>query len=250
MEKFDYREKFFNQYVTTHIKYFEKISPRSFEITAKGFNKHIVPFLPEDKSARILDIACGPGHLLHFLQSHGYYNAQGIDLGAEQLEIARKMGVKNIKQADFFQYIKENQNQFDLIVASNIIEHFKKPEAMQALCLINEALKPRGKILVITPNALSLAGLYSTFGDFTHEMVFTPRSLSQLLRVFGFSTVKVYGLGPVAYDFKSEIRAFLWRCLKNVYKICFIIEQGTGRSIWENKPIFEGFILAVGEKKD
>ncbi|MCD6317775.1 class I SAM-dependent methyltransferase [Candidatus Aerophobetes bacterium] len=248
MEKTDYRKRFFKRYITNQVEYVEKISPKSFDIVARGFRKHISRFLPDGKSASILDIACGAGHLLHFLQNQGYYKAQGIDLGAEQLKIARKMGVKNIEQADLFEYLEKYKDYFDLIIAFQLIEHLKKDEAVKSLDLIYRALKPGGKVLVTTPNAVSLGGLWISFGDFTHELVFTPRSLSQLLRVCRFSNVEVYGQGPVTYDFRSGIRTILWKFLKTILRFCFMIERGTGRSIWEAKPIFEGSILGVGWK--
>jgi len=249
MGKNDYRKRFFERYITTHVEYVEKISQKSFDITAKIFQKHISRFLPDDKSASILDIACGEGHLLHYFQNQGYYKAQGIDLGSEQLKVARKMGVKNIEQADLFQYLKKYKDYFDLVTAFQIIEHLKKDEAVESLDLIYRSLKPGGKVLLSTPNAITLGGLWSSFGDFTHELMFTPRSLSQLLRVCGFLDVKIFGLEPVAYDLRSTIRIILRKVLKAILKFWFIIERGTGRSIWKSEPIFEGIILAVGEKK-
>lgn len=248
MKENDYRKRFYDQYITTQWQFGEKISSESFKITGLTFKKYITPFLPEDKDASILDIACGPGHLLYFLQDQGYRKAEGIDLGAEQLEIARRMGVKNIQQTDSFDYLKNYENEFDVIIALATIEHFTKEEALQILDLIYNALKVKGKIIISTSNVLSLFNLECTFGDFTHELVFSPRRLAQLLRVCKFSDVRVYGMGPVVYDLRSAIRAFLWSCLKAVLKACALVTVGTGRSIWKSKPIFESMILGIGQK--
>ncbi len=245
----DYRKRFFSNYMSTQVEFVEKITPESFAIVAKGFKKYITPHLPEDKNASILDVACGPGHLLHFLQNEGYHNAHGIDIGTEQLEMACKMGVKNVQQADLFDYLRKQNEKFDLIIALNIIEHLTKAEAVQALDLVYASLAPKGKILVVTPNVNTMAGLWATFGDFTHELVFTARSLAQLLRVCSYSEVNVFGLDPFAHDFRSTLRAVMWKILKKIYKLCFIVERGTGRSFWESKPMFSGSILATGEKK-
>ena len=246
----DYRKRFFEGYISTHVGYAEKISPQSFEVVAKIFKKHISRFLPESKTAKILDIACGSGHLLHFLQSQGYSRTQGIDLGAEQLEIARKMGVKNIEAGDLFTFLKEYQDHFDLIIAFQIIEHLSKNEAVDCMDLIYRALKEGGKVLVATPNVTSPAGLWSTFGDFTHELVFTSRSLSQLLRVSGFSNVGIYGQGPVAYNFRSGIRLIMWKVLKKILSFCFLVQRGMGGSIWKDEPIYEAILLGEGQKQD
>lgn len=245
----DYRNRFYTNYLTSHVAFDEKITLESFAIVAKSFQNHIAQYIPKDTNASILDVACGPGHLLHFLQKQGYHNSRGIDLGIEQLNTAVKMGVQNVEQADLFKFLKTHMEQFDVILAFHIIEHLTKPEALQAVDLIFGALKAEGKVLVATPNTFSFAGLYATFGDFTHELAFTPKSLAQLLRICGFSNVNVSGLGPVAYDLRSAVRTTLWKILKAFYKVCFTIERGTGRSIWQDRPIFEKAILAVGHKK-
>lgn len=248
MGKFDYKSRFFESYVSTHVDFVESVSHKSFDIVAQGLQKNISRFLPKDKSASILDVACGEGHFLHFLQCKGYNRAKGIDLGDEQLKVARKLGVKNIKKGNLFENLKEYQSYFDLIGAFNIIEHFTKDEAVASLDLMHNALKPGGTLLVITPNILSLGGLWRTFGDFTHEIVFNPRNLSQLLRVCKFTNVEIYGFSPVAYDLRSRVRSICWKALKAILRFCFVIEYGTGRSIWKPKPIFEGQILGVGRK--
>lgn len=248
MENGDYRKRFYAQYAQSHWQYSKKASTKSFNIVAKVYSCYLNRFLPADKSASILDIACGAGDFLYFLQSQGFNNTKGIDLGAEQISIATKMGVKNVEQGNLFEYLQKNLCKFDMIMASNILEHFKKEELVRVVDLIYGALKPEGKIAVITPNVASLSGISSTFGDFTHEMVFTSGNLSQLLRVCNFSHVEVVGIGPVSYDLKSGIRTLLWK----IFKVCLrglnIVERGTGRSIWNNQYIPEPILLAVGQK--
>src|SRR4051812_43231134 len=41
--------------------------------------------LPKDKNAMILDIGCGDGNFVYWMQQAGYTNAHGIDLSAEQV---------------------------------------------------------------------------------------------------------------------------------------------------------------------
>jgi len=42
--------------------------------------------LPEDKKAKIIDLGCGNGGFVYWLQQIGYQNAEGIDISAEQIE--------------------------------------------------------------------------------------------------------------------------------------------------------------------
>ena len=248
MKNTDYRERFFNNYMATQWLPAENISLEGYEITCKVLERHLGPHLPQDKSARILDIACGTGHLLYCLQRQGYSNAMGIDLGVPQLEIAQKMGVKNLEKGNLFEYLSKKNGEFDVIVASHVIEHLKKDEAVAALDLIYAALKPHGKLFLLTPNTATMLGIWLSFSDFTHELAFTPQSLSQLLRVCGFPNPQVFGFGPVAYDLRSALRTLCWKIMKAGLKLCFLIERGTGRSIWSSHPVFESVLLGVAEK--
>jgi SAM-dependent methyltransferase len=208
----------------------------------------LFPRLAGDKNAAILDIACGTGQLLFALQNNGYSNSKGIDIGAEQLEIARNMGVANIEQENLFDHLKTRKNRYDIIIASHILEHLTKEEVLECVGLIYKALKPGGRILALIPNVTALSGAWLAFSDFTHEIVFTPRSFCQILRVCGFSDLKIYGLGPVFYGLRSGIRVVLWNILKTGLRLSFIIEQGAGCSVSNFDPVFEPVILGAGRK--
>ena len=53
--------------------------------------------LPTRKDAAILDLGCGYGKFLYFLQNEGYTETRGIDLNPQQLEVARSLGVRNVE---------------------------------------------------------------------------------------------------------------------------------------------------------
>ena len=61
--------------------------------------------MPEDKKAKIIDLGCGNGGFVYWLQQIGYQNAEGIDISAEQIETGQKLGIKNIKQADIKEFL-------------------------------------------------------------------------------------------------------------------------------------------------
>jgi cyclopropane fatty-acyl-phospholipid synthase-like methyltransferase len=204
--------------------------------------------LPENKEARIIDVACGAGHFLYFLQQEGYTNTQGIDLSEEQLEVAGKMGVGNLQKIDIFEYLPRYSQEFDFIIANDIIEHLNKDEVLKFLDIIYASLKIDGKALISAPNAQALLGAGKVFIDFTHEQGFTPGSLSQVLCVCNFKDVKIYGEKPVVHDFKSAIRTGLWSGVKKILKFYSAIESGTGRGLWKYPVIFEPRIFAIGKK--
>jgi len=174
---------------------------------------------------------------------------RGIDLSKEQVEQARKKGIGNIKKADLFKYLLKFTNYFQMIIANDIIEHLKKDEVLQFLNLVYCSLAPGGTVLVSAPNAQSLFGSSTVFVDFTHELGFTPESLSQVLRVSNFEDVAIYGEKPIIYDFRSAIRAGLWWCIENILKLYMTIERGTGRGLWKRYNIFEPRMFAIGRSR-
>ena len=60
--------------------------------------------MPNDKQAKIIDVACGAGHFLYFLQIEGYSNTLGIGLSEEMLKMAKRMGVENVQKANLFEF--------------------------------------------------------------------------------------------------------------------------------------------------
>jgi 2-polyprenyl-3-methyl-5-hydroxy-6-metoxy-1,4-benzoquinol methylase len=97
----NYRKRLYENYVSTNWAYTHSLKEEEYELYAKASKKRYGGILPQDKSAHIIDIVCGGGHFLYFLQQQGYSNTRGIDISQEQLDVAEKMGVKKIQIADF-----------------------------------------------------------------------------------------------------------------------------------------------------
>lgn len=244
----DYRDRIYRRYITSCWCHTHSLEEKEYELFAAFSKKTYNNILPRNKQAAIIDIACGGGHFLHFLQKEGYTNARGIDCGEEQLEAARKAGVRNLEKADLFEYLPAHAALFDMIVANDIIEHLGKDETLRFLDLIYNSLKPGGIALISTVNAQSLFGSAVVFVDFTHEQGFTPTSLSQVMRVCNFEDVRVFGEKPAAHDIRSFFRSVLWTITKKILRIYLVIESGTGRGCWKNNDILEPRMFAVGCK--
>ena len=44
----------------------------------------------------MLDLGCGYGEFVYFLQREGYAGAMGVDRNAQEVEVARELGVTNL----------------------------------------------------------------------------------------------------------------------------------------------------------
>jgi SAM-dependent methyltransferase len=73
---------------------------------------------------------------------------------------------------------------FDVVIASNFLEHFEADVVWSLVRDVTAVLKPGGRFIVIQPNFRYAYRNY--FDDYTHRSVFTDTSLGNLLRAHGF----------------------------------------------------------------
>ena len=181
--------------------------------------------LPLSRTARCLDLGCGAGDLLLALKSLGFRQLIGVDLGPEQVAIARARGV-SVVQASIPAYLQSSDESFDLIFAFDVIEHFTKDEVLDLLGLIWRHLNPGGRLIIQTPNALSPWAAHYRYHDLTHEVMFDPFCLESTLRLSAFTEVKLREVGPYAHGIVSAARWTLWKVVKAGYTVLNCIESG------------------------
>lgn len=240
----DYRARLYNTYVSTHFGHIRDLSPEGLEKQARAFRHYYGRLLPQDREARILEVGCGYGAFLYFLQKEGYRHVEGVDISPEQVEAAHKLGLNNVILADAVEYLKGHLQTYDCIVAIDFLEHFSKQEVFDLLEAIYNSLKPGGVFIMQSPNAESIFGSWGYFGDWTHEVIFTRRTVEQVLRACGFlESVKVLPIEPHPHSFASSIRWILWKLIKFVLKFYNLIETGDPGS-----GIFTRNLIAVGKK--
>lgn len=132
---------------------------------------------------------------------------------------------------------------YDLIIAHNIIEHFTKQEIKEIIDLVYKALRKSGVFVASTPNAESLFSSRIRCSDFTHEIAFTPTSLSMVLRLSGFNDIKIFPKEPYIHGIKSLFRWILWKTIKQLIKFYLLVETGE-----IGYGVYTQVIYVVGEK--
>lgn len=81
------------------------------------------------------------------------------------------------------------RSQFDVVLASNVLEHFEPDAAGRVAADVHDILRPGGRFIVIQPNFRLAYRRY--FDDFTHRSIFTDVSLVNMLRTRGFQIDEV-----------------------------------------------------------
>ncbi|RKY04108.1 hypothetical protein DRP77_04725 [Candidatus Poribacteria bacterium] len=237
-----YRERLLGSYATTHSGYLENLAWRRKRLP-RFYRSYFLKHLPQNRSAPILDVGCGPGDFLLFLQDLGYTDVRGIDLSEEQVEIARRRGARKVEVAEAIEYLRGHKGEFELIAALDLLEHFPKERVLNFLEAAREALKEGGKLILTVPNMSSPFGTRIGFGDFTHESAFTPSSLSQVMRAAGFEVEGIYPCEPVIYGFKSAVRWAIWKVIEKLIRLYVAAETGVLPG-----EVFTQVMYAVGRR--
>jgi SAM-dependent methyltransferase len=143
---------------------------------------------PDDPEA--LDIACDQGHTLELLRETGI-GATGVQLDAALCAVCRSKGLE-VVQADCFAHLRWlPRGSLDSALASHIVEHFAPSQIREIFELIARAMRPEGRLVIITPN---IENLRRAVGDFwrdpTHVRPYPAPALERLLRPAGWHGVE------------------------------------------------------------
>lgn len=201
-----------------------------FEESARwgaAYRHYLRDLLPADANAAICDVACGRGRLLDFYRRAGYRNIVGVDTSAEQVALARQV-IDDVHLGDAIAFLNARPASFDVISGIDVIEHLTKNEVLAFLDAAMAALRPGGRLILQTPNAESPWGSMLRYADFTHELSFTPESLSRILSLVGFERIDCRELGPIlwGYSLRSTLRALVWRMIRLSFVIWNLAELG------------------------
>ncbi len=126
---------------------------------AAVFFKRLKPWIAEPFGLRqlaqmpkgyLIDVGCGNGNTLKTAQQLGW-RTLGIELDAHAVKAARAQGLLVIQGG--YDELRSLAGQADCLMCSHVLEHVQEP--LEMLRLLLAALKPRGVLLLSTPNASS-----------------------------------------------------------------------------------------------
>ena len=199
---------------------------RDYHLTSEGYGEWYYDCLPNDKNSIILDIGCGDGKFIFFLEHNGYTNVQGLELSSQQAKEARKNVKGTIYAVDKTEsFLLENTNTYQMIAMNDVLEHVPQHEVLKFLKAVHDAVIPGGTVVVNVPQVSGFTSLFCRYNDFTHQMLFTEMSLKQVLVSAGFNNVKFI---PQKWPLKWTPRHLAYRLARRLWcailKMIYIIE--------------------------
>ncbi len=184
--------------------------------------------LPIQHDWRCLDLACGFGNFLAYLRDSGIHTYTGIDTSAETTTVARKeFGDGRVILIDAFEYLASDGDKFDLVSALDFLEHVSKSDLFRLLLMVNARQSLGGMLLIRTPNASGLFGPAARYGDITHEICFTPASLSDVLSRCGYIVQSVWEDGPALGSVLQTLHWFTWQIVRCGIRLVNASETGS-----------------------
>jgi 2-polyprenyl-3-methyl-5-hydroxy-6-metoxy-1,4-benzoquinol methylase len=236
-----FKERIYRDYYRLHVLPRKgPLTPKKLASAAKSFDLHFGEFLPEDKTSAILDVGCGSGSLVWWLQSRGFQQAAGIDLSPDQIEAGRSLSIANLHLESLPEHLERvGRDRYRLVFLRDVLEHLEPAEVLDFLDQVRTALAPGGHLVIQTPNGASPFFGRVLYGDFSHERAFTATSLSQILLLTGFEEFKFKPFEPrlpkltwrsirSPRSWRDLRRALAWKLVKRFYRFLIYAEIGEG----------------------
>jgi SAM-dependent methyltransferase len=167
----------------------------------------------ERRPARVLDFGCGTGDKVTCPLATAYPEVQfvGVDVDRQSVEYARRAcsapNARFIEQREL-----GDAERFDLVVASEVVEHVESPVAF--LRALRERLSPDGRIFLTVPNGYGPSEVASSL-----ETVAALAGVLGLARAVKRALVGRSAHAPVTPDtlaVSPHISFFTWRELERI----------------------------------
>ena len=149
--EFKTEDDYYTFFFTKHPKW-SKPEPNKAEQARLLEIEKLIAIVLQNKAAEtidIIDFGCGRGWLTNKLSQYG--NVIGIEPVANVVAYAKKL-YPNIN-FEVGSIEKLNNKQVDLLVASEVIEHFSDTDKLKYFATFNNAIKPNGYCIITTPRA-------------------------------------------------------------------------------------------------
>ena len=138
--------------------------------------------------SKILDVGCGTGKMMEEIRF--YYpksEVWGLDSSKKAVSYCQSRGISNIINSSLSAKLPFNNNEFDLIVALDIIEHLD--DDLYSIKELFRLLKTNGTLIVSVPSYNLLWSYWDVM--LGHKRRYTKKNLSSVLKNAGFSIINI-----------------------------------------------------------
>ena len=166
------------------------------KITTQEIYDLMIKPLKLKKSAKILDVGCGPGYFLDIMKENKYKNVVGTAGTDIDIDICEKKN-HTVRKEDI-SFLSDDDESLDFIFCRQVLEHSVFPYI--TLLEYNRVLKQDAQIYIETPAPYNERNHES---NLNHYSVLTDKMLMNLLVRAGFDLVVSNNLESTAKDKKT-----------------------------------------------
>jgi SAM-dependent methyltransferase len=168
------KEEFYAEYFRIEDRHWWFIGRRRIFLTM--LDRHLERAASETRE--ILDLGCGTGTMLGYLEQYG--KVTGLDADEQAIRFCRQRGVENVRLLESERLPFPDQS-FDLVTAFDVLEHIR--DDRRTLDEIRRVLRPDGTILAAVPAHPWLWGAQDEISH--HERRYTKSELKNRIGAAG-----------------------------------------------------------------
>ncbi len=221
----DFRERLYRSYASQQVG----VTAEKLDVVlarSAPYFRRILKWLPVQKTDRIVDLGCGYGSLLYFLQKNGYSNLGGVDVSPEQVELAHHLGLNYVVGGEIRDFLlSAAPGSVASVIAFDVFEHLTRSELLEMGDSITRVLTAEGRLIAHVPNAAGLFSGVIRYGDLTHENAFTPLNLLQFGNACGLKLIAIQEDTPVIHGVVSFARWLIWKLGSAPLRLLFLAES-------------------------
>jgi ubiquinone/menaquinone biosynthesis C-methylase UbiE len=168
----------------------------------------------DKKAQTVLDVGCGKGEPMRFINRRWRYHTMGVDIFEPYLEECRRQGIHN----EYFQCdvrrLPFEDNSFDVVICLEVLEHLEAEEGRAMLADL--ARIARKQVIISTPVGHYEQTSFDGNEHQEHKYVWQPAELKKL----GF---RVIGIGLRSLGGKSGIQSPLPVWLRPLVDVVWVL---------------------------
>jgi cyclopropane fatty-acyl-phospholipid synthase-like methyltransferase len=162
------------------------------------YDREFADLTDASPSMAVLEVGCGTGLFLRYLEVRGYREIVGVDTD-ENLSNALEDLTRSEIYLDDVTSVLQNKladRKFDRIVLLDVAEHLQLDVLVRLMKLLKDHIHHDGRLLLRVPNLESPWGLKVFFGSFDHVTPLSPGRMYELAALTEWSCEGVFPQEP------------------------------------------------------
>lgn len=166
---------------------------------------YAVRFLPKQTNGKLLDVGCGNGAFIHWMQRLGW-EVQGIEADPVAAQRAIDRGLTVYR--DKVENVPLPSAHFDAITLTHVAEHFFQPRRIFEI--LQRSLKPGGLLVSVSPNPSGMSrrlfqNKWYALDPPRHLFLPTASAYRRMLEPLGFEVKTWTSMRRFHWDFKESV---------------------------------------------